>query len=204
MMAAMNKANKSKLVPDEAQAQPPSKVAKRDWDPNAFAKFARSFVGYREATGRNDGAFVEAVHGEKVEPGKVGPAWCASLAMRLYEWFGCQYAAVMKSDHLPVNFWEARAVRAHLERMRELGALLAPGEMPEIGDHIYLLSGVGALVGGTQSHMTTVVAVYRIGHRIEVECVDGNFGDAVALTRHDVAKVSGISRPLRLGVIARA
>lgn len=88
--------------------------------------------------------------------------------------------------------------------MRELGALLRFDETPEIGDHVYLLSGVGALVGGTQSHMTTVVAVYRVGNRVEVECVDGNYGDAVALSRHDVAKVSGISRPLRLGVIALA
>lgn len=192
-------------VAPSAPAEPPEgKVAKRSWDPLAFAKFARSFIGHREATKRNDGPFVDAVLGETTKPGAVGNAWCAALAMRLYEWFGCQYAAVMKSEHLPVNFWEARAVKAHFERMRELGAVLAPGERPEVGDHCYLLSGVGALVGGTQSHMNTVVAVYQVGHRLEVECVDGNFGDATALTRHDAAKVSGFSRPLRLGVIAQA
>ena len=138
------------VAPPEPSAPAPAptdKVPKRIWDPVAFARFARSFLGNREATKRNDGTFVEAVHGEKVPPGKVGPAWCASLAMRLYEWFGCPYAAVLKSEHLPVNFWEGRSVKAHFEKMRELGAVLAPGELPEIGDHVYLLSGVGALVG---------------------------------------------------------
>jgi len=151
---------------------------------------ARSHIGKKEATGRNDGEFVERVlggHGER------GNAWCAAFALRCYEWGGAK---------LPVNFWMCRRVATLYDALERDGAVLGPHEPPEPGDIAIWLGLSAHSASGASGHVGIVVDVR--GRAIDV--IEGNAGNAVALRRYDGIvhpRITAFARPSRLREPAR-
>lgn len=148
----------------------------------AVAAEARRHVGQREATGHNDGPFVERVLG-----GERGLAWCAAFALRCYEWSG---------HKLPVNFWACRRVSTLFAELDERDAVLSAHDLPQPGDLAFWL-GHQHRSAGPSGHVGVVVEVTPQ----MIDIVEGNSGDAVRLRRYSLAlpgAPTAYARPSRI------
>ena len=156
-------------------------------------------VGRGEATGRNDGPWIEAILGEPTPPSGVGQPWCAAAVMRWYERAGYPFARLGREPAWMVPFWACRAVATLFAELTERGCRVGEGDRIEPGDLCVML-GAGAANAGATGHVELVTAVERSPDAVVVRCVGGNVGNAVRRTqrRAFASEVSGYVRPRRL------
>lgn len=157
-------------------------------------------VGRGEATGRNDGAWVEAILGEPTPRSGVGQPWCAAAVMRWYERAGHPFARVRRTDpRWMVPFWPCRAVATLFRELAERGCRVGEGDEIEPGDLCVML-GVRVAHAGATGHVEVVTEVVRGNGPTLVRCVGGNVNNAVRRTerRAFAPEVHGYVRPRRL------
>lgn len=139
-------------------------------------QIAIHLIGKGEATGKNDGPFVEQVMGDKTKG-----AWCSAFVMRCFQWAG---------KKLPVNFWVCREV-AKLQEVAQHAGWLVDANYPLRGDIIFFKSRVGS-DAGSGNHVGLVEMVKGPF----IHTVEGNTGDCVTRRTHAIgsAKIWCIAR----------
>lgn len=135
----------------------------------AALKLALSHVGEREATGNNDGAFVDAIE----KPfGERHAAWCAMYATSMIK-FAAQALGIKTLLHASESSTE-------IYHQAKEKALLLDHPVPGC---IGLLKGNGGTPGKDHHHTFLVVSV----DGSLVHSVDGNWGNAVSRPVHKIS-----------------
>jgi len=138
-------------------------------------RIAKSELGKREATGHNDGPFVNMLQRFVADGAKWldGQPWCACFAT----W--CIYQAAEHCQATPILKKTASSSSLYSDA-KEKGLLLGYPVPPCIG----LIRGDGGSLGKTHEH-TFIVASYD-GQAGTISGIDGNWRNAVSLTTHNI------------------
>ncbi len=118
---------------------------------------ARSQLGIKEATGKNDGIPATRYMGGDTLP------WCAGFVLWVYKESGLP---------LPGNWWKNRAVNALFKTMRESGM---ETKRPALGGLVFFHRDHSA--AGPTGHVEIVVDIHKDGYGFTT--VGGNVGNAV-------------------------
>lgn len=139
----------------------------------ASLDFALTNVGRKEATGKNDGAFVNSIQEWYAGAREHGAPWCALFAT----WCIYRAAAILAiTPKIPKT-----DSSTHLyDYAKKSGMLL---EAP-IAGCIGLVKGDGGSAGKSHHHTFRVTSVDKLVG--VVHSCDGNWGNSVALTQHRI------------------
>lgn len=162
-------------------------------------ELALSHVGRGEVTGRNDGPYVEAVVGERVPAGTVGPAWCAAWIMFIHDLAGYRIArrGPIGSPRL-LPFWPCRNVARMHEELRARGCIVGAGDDVRPGDVCIQLGAVEH--AAASGHMDLVAERLLTPGAPKVVVVGGNVGNVVARRVRDLwhPTTTAYARPSRI------
>ncbi len=174
-------------------------------------ELADADVGQTEATGENDGPYVESILGG---PRERGNAWCIAAVMRWYQRAGFAIADMPEdpgggkggpAPALP-SFWLCRRVERFYHEAFDRGAIVGAGETIEPGD---VLVQIGRAVANASAsgHAELVVSVNRPARGVPtVQCIGGNVRDAVRRTSHALFSptITAYVRPSVMWALAHA
>lgn len=136
-------------------------------------EWALAQVGKQEVpAGSNRGPFVQFCQ-RATWLGGTGWAWCRAFTLR------ARIEGGNKPEDGSAGAWDA------LERARKRGQALPPSayHLTSPGDEVILNVGSG--------HACMLRGVGTVGGQVVLNCVDGNWGDRVALTQHSLSTVRG-------------
>lgn len=172
---------------------------------------AEADLGQSEATGANDGPYVEAILGG---PRERGNAWCIAAVMRWYQRAGFPIADMPEdpgggkggpAPALP-SFWACRRVERFYHEAYDRQATLGAGEIIMPGDVLVQL-GRASPNAGASGHAELVVSVNRPARGVAtVQCIGANVRNAVRRTSHALFSpmITAYVRPSIMWALAHA
>ena len=173
-------------------------------------ELADADVGQTEATGENDGPYVESILGG---PRERGNAWCIAAVMRWYQRAGFAIADMPEdpgggkggpAPGLP-SFWASRRVERFYAEAFDRHATLGAGDVVMPGD-VLVQIGRSSPNAGASGHAELVVEVQRPVRGVAtVKCIGANVRDAVRRTSHALfaPNVTAYVRPSVIWALAQ-